>query len=603
MSKVHSVIENVTHKIIERSQKTRLEYLIRMKKHYGKRVKRDELSCTNLAHVSAAEDNKVKIKLKQFEAPNIGIVTAYNDMLSAHQPYYRYPELIKQAVATKNATAQVAGGVPAMCDGVTQGQIGMELSLFSRDVIAMATAISLSHNVFDGTLCLGICDKIVPGLLIGALSYGYLPSIFVPSGPMPSGISNKLKAEVRKLFAEGKINKEELMDSEFKSYHAPGTCTFYGTANSNQMLMEIMGLHIPGSAFIEPNTPLRFALVDYAAKRIVDITAAGKEFIPICEVVTEKSIVNAIVGLLATGGSSNHTLHLPAIARACGIIINWDDFAEISKVVPMLAKVYPNGGADINSFHNAGGVAYVISELLKGGYLHEDVMTVVGRGLTNYTQNPVMVNNEIIWQKAKNLDNKILRSLDDPFSSDGGLRLLTGNLGRAISKVSAIAKNHRYVKAPARVFTNQDSIVNAYELGELNHDCVVVLCYQGPKANGMPELHGLTPILSSLQDKGYKIALVTDGRMSGASGKIPNAIHLTPESLNGGNIIKIRDGDIIELDLDNGVLQLLVNDAELEKREHIAIDLSHNQYGLGRELFSGFRHLVTKSEDGACSLF
>ncbi|MBP9742758.1 MAG: phosphogluconate dehydratase, partial [Burkholderiales bacterium] len=543
---LNPVIEQVTATIINRSQATRSKYLAHMQANYGVKVSREQLSCTNLAHAIAAEDKEVKFRLKKIESPNIGIVTAYNDMLSAHQPYYRYPEYLKQAILKSGATAQVAGGVPAMCDGITQGQTGMELSLFSRDVIAMATAISLSHNVFDGVLCLGICDKIVPGLLIGALQFGYLPTIFVPSGPMPSGISNKEKAQTRKLYAEGRVGEEVLLESEIKSYHAAGTCTFYGTANSNQMLMEIMGLHIPGSAFVMPNTPLRYALNDYAAQQVVKLTNHNGNFIPLCEVVTEKSIVNAIVGLLATGGSTNHTLHLPAIAKACGIIINWDDFSAISKVIPLLAKVYPNGEADINQFHQAGGVAYVISQLLTQGLLHEDVMTVVGQGLHQYTKNPTLVENKLIWEEALNKNMTVVRPINNPFAPDGGLRLLQGNLGRAVSKVAAIAKEHRYVKAEARVFVNQDEVIKAYKDGELNRDCVVVLCFQGPRANGMPELHGLTPSLASLQDQGYKVGLVTDGRMSGASGKVPNAIHLTPESLNQGAITKIRDGDIIE---------------------------------------------------------
>lgn len=603
MNKLHPVIEAVTQEIIKRSEKTRNAYLNRMHAHYGKRVHRGELGCTNLAHVMAAEDNKVKIKLKQLDenaTPNIGIVTAYNDMLSAHQPYYRYPEQLKAAITSQNATCQVAGGVPAMCDGVTQGQVGMELSLFSRDVIAMATAVSLSHNVFDGVLCLGICDKIVPGLLIGSLTFGYLPTIFVPSGPMVSGISNKAKTETRKLFAEGKVGEEELFDSELKSYHAPGTCTFYGTANSNQMLMEIMGLHVPGSAFVTPNTPLRIALTDYAAKRVVNISHSRGEFIPLCEVITEKSIVNAIAGLIATGGSTNHTLHLPTIAKICGIQINWDDFAAISKVVPLLAKVYPNGEADVNCFHEAGGVAYVISQLIAGGLVHEDVQTIMGKGLEIYTYNPLLEDGILTWKKALNTNDNILRDLRNPFSHEGGLRVLTGNLGRAVSKVSAIALSHRYVKAAARVFVSQGDVLTAYKNGELNCDCVVVLCYQGPMANGMPELHGLTPALSSLQDQGYKIGLVTDGRMSGASGKIPNAIHLTPDSTHKDSIItKIKDGDIIELDLENGVLQVLVNDAELASRTALATDLSSNQFGLGRELFVNFRRNVNNSEEGA----
>ena len=579
------------------------EYLERMKLQYGKRVKREHLACTNLAHAIAAEDEKVKFRLKQVDSPNIGIVTAYNDMLSAHQPYYRFPERLKASIMSVGGTAQVAGGVPAMCDGVTQGQVGMELSLFSRDIIAMSTAIALSHNVFDGVLCLGICDKIVPGLLIGALSFGYLPTVFVPAGPMTSGISNKIKAETRKLYAEGKVGTPELLESEIKSYHGAGTCTFYGTANSNQMLMEIMGIHVPGAAFITPNTPLREAVTDFTAKQVVSMTSQKNGFIPLCEVVSEKTIVNAIIGLLATGGSTNHTLHIPAIAKACGILVDWDDFAALSQIIPLLAKVYPNGESDVNQFHEAGGVAYVISELLKAGLLHDDVMTTMGHGLSRfYTQNPQLVNNELVWTQAINSNENIVRPVTNPFTAEGGLQLLKGNLGRSVSKVSAIAKEHRYVKAPARVFVSQEDAIQAYKDGKLNQDCVIVLCFQGPRANGMPELHGLTPSLASLQDKGFKVALVTDGRMSGASGKIPNAIHLTPESMCNGNIAKILDDDIIELDLENNILRILVDDAELELRQSRVTDLSHNEFGLGRELFANFRKVVNSSEQGASSI-
>lgn len=603
VAKIHPVIAKVTEDIIKRSTKTRNDYLSRMKDNYGKRVKRESLACTNFAHVVAAEDTKAKFILKQVNNPNIGIVTAYNDMLSAHQPYYRYPEKLKASIMATGATAQVAGGVPAMCDGVTQGQFGMELSLFSRDVIAMGTAIGLSHNVFDGVICLGICDKIVPGLLMGALSFGYLPTIFIPSGPMPSGISNKEKAETRKLFAEGKVNETALLDSEMKSYHAPGTCTFYGTANSNQMLMEIIGLHVPGSAFVSPNTPLREALTDFAAKRVVAITSQKGNFVPLCEIITEKTIVNAMIGLIATGGSTNHTIHLPAIAKAAGIQINWDDFSALSSVIPSLTKVYPNGEADVNAFHHAGGVAYVIKELLGAGLLHEDVMTVMGKGLTKYIQNPELDSSgKLVWMEAKNLDETIIATVAKPFSPEGGLRLLTGNIGRAVSKVSAIKKEYRYVKAPARVFVSQEDVITAFKNNELNCDCVVVLLYQGPRANGMPELHGLTPSLSVLQDKGYKIALVTDGRMSGASGKVPNAIHVTPDTVMLGNIGKIRDGDVIELDLEKGILQVLIDSDELNNRDVLKADLSHNQIGIGREFFGNFRQCVSSAEAGGSAI-
>lgn len=602
MTQIHPKLKEITDRVIKKSEVTRKKYLDLMKSHYGRKVSREQLACTNLAHAIAAEDDKVKFRLKQVDMPNIGIVTAYNDMLSAHQPYYRYPEKLKQSILNVGATAQVAGGVPAMCDGVTQGQVGMELSLFSRDVIAMSTAISLSHNVFDGVLCLGICDKIVPGLMIGALAYGYLPTVFVPAGPMPSGISNKEKAETRKLYAEGKVGKEALLESEVKSYHSAGTCTFYGTANSNQMLMEFMGVHIPGSSFVHPNTPLREALNDYTARRVVEITNQRNEYIPLCEVISEKSIINAIIGLIATGGSTNHALHLPAIARACGIIVDWDDFADLSKIVPLLAKVYPNGAADVNQFNDAGGVSYIIGQLLKGGLLHEDVMTNMGFGLSKYTTLPSLQDGKLVFNEAQNNNSDIVRPIDNPFSSEGGLCLLTGNLGRSVSKVSAIAPEHRYVKAPAFVFTSQADMNKAYKDGKLNQDCIVVVMYQGPRANGMPELHGLTPALASLQDQGYKVGLITDGRMSGASGKVPNAIHLSPEALSGGNIAKIHDGDIIELDLNNGVLNVLVDDQTLANRTPLQVDLSGNEYGFGRELFSSFRQVVTSSEEGASSI-
>lgn len=599
---LNPVIARVTQRIIERSLTSRSDYLARMRAHYGKRVKREQLACTNLAHVAAAEEHKVKISLKNIENPNIAIVTAYNDMLSAHQPYYRYPERLKQVILAHGGTAQVAGGVPAMCDGVTQGQVGMELSLLSRETIALATAIALSHNVFDGVLCLGICDKIVPGLLLGALSFGYLPTVFVPSGPMPSGISNKEKTETRKLYAEGKLDKNALLESELKSYHTAGTCTFYGTANTNQMLLEIMGLHIPGAAFIAPNTPLRWAMTDYAAEQVLRNSAQQANFTPLCEVISEKTLVNGLVGLLATGGSTNHTLHLPAVAKAAGIILNWDDFAELSSVVPLLAKVYPNGAADVNQFHRAGGMAYVIEQLRNGGYLHEDVTTVIGKGLEAYAKAPHLVADKLVWRAAENHDTSIIRATSEPFSPEGGLRLLTGNLGRSVSKISAIAAEHRYVKAPARVFHSQEAVLSAYKQGDLNQDVVIVLKYQGPRANGMPELHSLTPALTSLQDQGYHVALITDGRMSGASGKIPNALHLTPEAVLGGNFAKLADGDIIELDLTNSLLEVHLTASELAARSVIVPDLTANYSGLGRELFNPLRANLSAAEAGA-SLF
>lgn len=602
MIDLNNVINKVTQNIIKRSIPTRQDYLARMEKNFGKKVQRSQLGCTNIAHAIAAEQNNSKILLKELERPNIGIISAYNDMLSAHQPYYRYPEKIKAAIMKNNATAQVAGCVPAMCDGITQGQLGMELSLFSRDVIALSSVIGLSHNVFDGIICLGICDKIVPGLLMGAISFGYLPTIFIPSGPMSSGISNNEKAKTRKLFAEGKVDEHALLESEIRSYHSAGTCTFYGTANSNQMLLEIMGLHVPGSAFVAPNTVLRDKLTEFASQKLLDLTIQGSNFTPLCDIITEKTIVNAMIGLIATGGSTNHTIHLPAIAKSAGIIINWDDFNELSRVIPLLAKVYPNGDADVNKFHEVGGVAYVISQLLAKGLLHNDVKTVMGDNLYDYTNNPYLLENDkLCWQKAENKDNSVVRSIDNPFSKDGGIKLITGNLGRAMTKISAINFTNRYVKAPAKVFYSQDDVLLSYKKGELNQDVVVVLCNQGPEANGMPELHGLTPCLSSLQDQGFKVALVTDGRLSGASGKIPNAIHLTPSSGQNGNITKIRDGDIVELDLENGKLNLHIESNELNSRPY-NYKIDDKSFGLGRELFKNFRNIVTSAEEGATSI-
>ncbi len=600
---VHKIISQVTENIVKRSNLERTLYLKRMESQFRQNVRREEVSSTNFAHAIAAEPNSAKIILKELKKPNIGIITAYNDVISSHQPYVSYPDQIKRQVILSGATAQVAGGVPAMCDGVTQGQVGMEMSLFSRDVIAMATAVSLSHNVFDGVILLGMCDKIVPGMLIGCLPFGYLPCIFVSAGPMATGISNKEKAEMRKLFAEGKIGKDSLLDSELKSYHSPGVCTFYGTSNTNQMILEFMGLQIPGSPFVLTNTPLRTKLTDYAALQAVKITAKGQSYRPLCDVVTEKSLVNAIIGLLATGGSTNHTLHIPAIAKACGITITWDDFAMLSKITPLLTKIYPNGSADINQFYESGGSGVIIRELLNGGLLHDDVKTVVGNGLNDYTKKAYLTEEEnLIWKSASLTDENTIRPLVKPFANEGGLRVFTSILGRAVTKVSAIDEAYQYVKAPARVFSSQEEVMSAYRKGELNKDVIVVVKYQGPQANGMPELHGLSPILASLQDQGYKVGLITDGRMSGASGKVPNAIHLTPEALQGGNIAKIFDGDIIELDLLNGVLNLFVTEEELAKRKIKVPELIQNQYGLGRELFQGFRERVSSSESGASSL-
>jgi phosphogluconate dehydratase len=602
---LNATVRKVTDRIRSRSATSRADYLKRMDEAASHRANREQLSCTNLAHGFAASDGFDKDKLKGTRWPNIAIVSSYNDMLSAHRPLERYPLLIKLAAREAGAVAQFAGGVPAMCDGVTQGQPGMELSLFSRDVIAMATAVALSHNMFDATLCLGVCDKIVPGLLIGALTFGQLPTIFVPGGPMPSGLPNKEKARVRQLYTEGKVGRDTLMDAEAQSYHSEGTCTFYGTANSNQMLMEIMGLHLPGSAFVAPNTPLRDALTSAAAKQAAAITALGNQYRPIAHIVDERAMVNAIVGLLATGGSTNHTIHLVAMARAAGVAINWDDFSELSEVVPLLARVYPNGSADVNQFHQAGGMGFLIRELLSAGLLHDDVNTVMGTGLEHYTQEPFLAEQDgvpkLAWRAVigASADLDILRPASSPFSADGGLKVLHGNLGRAVIKSSAVKPEHRIVEAPARVFDDQDDVIKAFKNGELKHDVVVVVRYQGPQANGMPELHKLTPALSSIQSHGFQVALVTDGRMSGASGAVPAAIHVTPECLNGGPLAKVRDGDIIRLDSYTGTLVAKVSDEVWQQRAVAHPDLSRNQHGMGRDLFGGMRSLATDAEAGA----
>ncbi|MBB6095079.1 phosphogluconate dehydratase [Povalibacter uvarum] len=591
----------VTSRIRERSKDTRSDYLERMDDARRRETTRASLACTNLAHGFAASNPADKEALKQMRWPNLAIVSSYNDMLSAHQPLDRYPQLIKLAAREAGAVAQFAGGVPAMCDGVTQGQPGMELSLFSRDVIAMSTAIALSHNMFDATLCLGVCDKIVPGLLMGALTFGHLPTIFVPAGPMPSGIPNKEKARTRQLFAEGKVGRDALLESEAQSYHSAGTCTFYGTANSNQMLMEVMGLHLPGAAFVSPNTPLRDALTSEAAKRVSRITSLGENYLPLARTIDERAIVNAIVGLLATGGSTNHTLHLVAMARAAGIVINWDDFSDLSEVVPLLARIYPNGSADVNHFHAAGGMGFLIRELLSAGLLHGDTTTVMGTGLRAYTQEPWLSPNGLAWRDAPAAtgDRDVLRPVTDPFGTDGGLKLLQGNLGRAVIKTSAVHAHHRVVEAPAAVFEDQEDVMKAFKAGDLNRDCIVVVRYQGPKANGMPELHQLTPALTSLQSKGFKVALVTDGRMSGASGAVPAAIHLTPESLSGGPLARVQNGDVITLDSFSGALQVHVADDVLARRATTAPDLSRNNHGVGRELFATFRAAAGDAEMGA----
>ncbi|WP_417762618.1 phosphogluconate dehydratase [Shewanella sp.] len=600
---MHATITAVTDRIIARSKEHRGKYLAAIAEAKAQGVYRSSLSCGNLAHGFAACSADDKQSLTQLTKANIGIVTAFNDMLSAHQPYEHYPDILKQACQSVGSVAQVAAGVPAMCDGVTQGQPGMELSLISREVIAMATAVGLSHNMFDGALLLGICDKIVPGLLIGAMSFGHLPMLFVPAGPMRSGIPNKEKARIRQQFAQGKVDRAALLEAEAKSYHSAGTCTFYGTANSNQLVLEVMGLQLPGSSFVNPDDPLRLALTQAAARQVCRLSALGTDYTPVGEVVNEKSIVNGIVALLATGGSTNLTMHMVAAARAAGIIVNWDDFAELSAVVPLLARVYPNGHADINHFHAAGGMAFLIRELLDAGMLHEDVATVAGFGLRRYTQEPKLIDDSLVWVDGptESLDTEVLAPVSNAFQPNGGLKLLKGNLGRAVMKVSAVQPKYRVVEAPAIVIDDQDKLNGLYKAGELNRDCVIVVKGQGPKANGMPELHKLTPILGSLQDNGYHVALVTDGRMSGASGKVPAAIHLTPEALSGGLIAKVKTGDVIRVDGESGEISLLVDEAELAKREAEEVPLRHVRYGMGRELFTTLRASFSSPETGARS--
>jgi phosphogluconate dehydratase len=597
---IHPLVLAVTERIADRSRSERSLYLGRMTNEAAEGPTRARLSCTNLAHGFAASSSGDKDALKDLRWPNLAIITAYNDMLSAHQPFEGYPGLIRVAARDAGATAQVAGGVPAMCDGVTQGHAGMELSLFSRDVIAMSTGVALAHGMFDGALCLGVCDKIVPGLLIGALSFGHLPTVFVPAGPMPTGVANKDKARIRQLFAEGKVGRDALLKSECDSYHSAGTCTFYGTANSNQMLMEVMGLHMPGSAFVSPNTPLRDALTAAATHRLARITSLGKEYIPLARVVDERAIVNGIVGLLATGGSTNHTLHLVAIARAAGIIIDWTDFSELSDVVPLLARIYPNGSADVNHFHAAGGMGFLVRELLHAGLMHADVQTIAGVGLDAYTQEPWLSPEGVAWRPAPiaSGDTSVLRPASDPFSADGGLKLMRGNLGRSVIKTSAVKSEHRVIEAPALVFDGQDDVLKAFEAGELARDVVVVVRYQGPRANGMPELHKLTPALASLQSKGFKVALVTDGRMSGASGTVPAAIHVSPECLHGGPLAKVRDGDIVRLDSLAGTLAVQVSEEEFSRRTVATPVLESNSFGMGRDLFRMFRANAAAAEEG-----
>lgn len=605
MNDVHERIGEVTERIQHRSHDARERYLEALAVDAEQGPLRGALSCTNLAHGWAACPAADKAALAGETTPNLGIVTAYNDVLSAHQPFAEFPELIKETARSAGAVAQVAAGVPAMCDGVTQGQTGMELSLFSRDVIAMATAVGLSHRLFDAAVFLGVCDKIVPGLLIGALSFGSVPTVFVPAGPMPSGLPNEQKSKTRQLYAEGKIGRAELLESESASYHSPGTCTFYGTANSNQMLMEFMGLHLPGASFANPNTPLRDELTRHATRRALAITALGNEYTPVGRVVDARAMVNGVVGLLATGGSTNHTLHLVAIARAAGLTLDWDDFAALSEVVPLLARIYPNGLADVNQFRDAGGIGFLIRELLSAGLLHEDVTTVWGTGLSAYAANAKLdASGALEWVAAESasLDEKVLASTQAPFRPNGGLRLLAGNLGRAVIKTSAIPEDRQIVEAPARVFETQEQFQRAFADDELNQDFVAVVRFQGPSANGMPELHALTPALGVLQDRGHRVALVTDGRMSGASGRIPAAIHTTPEAARGGPLAKVRTGDVIRVDAAAGILSAQVEPTEWSTRDAVDVDMAGSASGWGRELFASMRANVGPADAGACTI-
>jgi phosphogluconate dehydratase len=600
---LNPILAEVTERIESRSADTRAAYLEQIERARSTGPSRGKLSCANWAHAFAGAPAEDKARALA-QAPNIGVVTSYNDMLSAHQPLEHFPEVIRAAAREIGATAQVAGGVPAMCDGVTQGRPGMELSLFSRDLIAMATAVALSHDAFDGALCLGVCDKIVPGLMIGALSYGHLPTIFVPGGPMTSGISNAEKARVRGLYAEGKVGREELLKAEMAAYHGPGTCTFYGTANSNQMLMELMGVHLPGSAFVHPYTPLREALTRAAAQRVVELRDGTNAYTPLGWVIDAKAVVNGLVGLMATGGSTNHALHMVAIARAAGVLIDWTDFDDVSRTTPLLARVYPNGSGDVNQFQAAGGLAFLTRELLGAGLLHDDVLTVTGKGLSAYTSEPFLEGGKLVWKPVSNesLDPSMLRPVTDPFDREGGLRLLTGNLGRAVIKSSAVKPVHRVVEAPAIVFDSQEAFLAAFKAGQLDRDFVAVVRFQGPRANGMPELHSLTPSLSVLQDRGRHVALVTDGRMSGASGKVPAAIHLTPEAADGGPIARLKTGDVVRLDAERGTLEVKVEPAELAARSPAA-DPRAGEIGYGRELFAPMRAMAQPAELGGGVFF
>lgn len=601
MTNLHPGLVKVTERVIERSKTSRQKYLARMKAAGDSMPDRKQLSCGNLAHGFAACSKTEKDTIKLMNAANLGIVTAYNDMLSAHQPFKDFPDIIKAAARDMGCTAQVAGATAAMCDGVTQGQPGMELSLFSRDNIAQSVGIALSHNMFDAALFLGVCDKIVPGLVIGAARFGYLPAVFVPAGPMPSGLPNKEKARIRQEYAEGKVDRDALLQAESDSYHSAGTCTFYGTANSNQMLMEFMGLHLPGSSFVNPNTPLRDALTYEAAQQAARLTRLNGQYTPACEVLSEKAFINGIVGLLATGGSTNLTIHIIAMARAAGIILKWEDFSDLSHIVPSLAHVYPNGMADVNHFHAAGGLGFMIRELLGAGLLHDDVSTIVGKGLHRYTQEPFLKEGQLEFREGTevSLNEEVVRPASNPYSPEGGLHVIQGNLGTGVVKISAVAAEHRVIEAPAVIFESQHDLQAAFKAGDLDKDCVVVVRFQGPKANGMPELHKLTPPLGVLQDRGFKVALVTDGRMSGASGKVPAAIHLSPEASEGGPLARIREGDRIALNADTGELNVLVSEQEWSNRTAVKADLSANFWGVGRELYSPMRAAVNSPEEGA----
>lgn len=598
MSQLNDTLLRVTDRIIARSETTRAAYLDQMNRAAAKGPARAHLSCSGQAHAYAASGGD-KAHLVERKAGNLGIVTAYNDMLSAHQPFEHYPALIKQAAREAGGTAQVAGGVPAMCDGVTQGEAGMELSLFSRDVIALAASVALSHATFDAAVYLGVCDKIVPGLVIAAQAFGHLPTVFLPAGPMTSGLANDEKAKVRQQFAAGEVERDTLLAAEMAAYHGPGTCTFYGTANTNQMLMEFMGLHLPGASFVPPDTALRDALTQEGAKRALSLSALGNHYTPVCSILDERAFVNGIVGLNATGGSTNLLIHLVAMARAGGIVLDWQDFSDLSEVTPLMARVYPNGLADVNHFHAAGGLGYMIGRLLEAGHLHPDTMTVAGEGLEIYTQEPVLDDGVLAWRKGagRSLNEAILRPPHDPFQPTGGLKRLTGNLGTAVMKVSAVAPEHQVVEAPVRVFADQNEVKAAFKAGEFTGDVIVVVRFQGPKANGMPELHSLTPLLAILQGRGQKVALVTDGRMSGASGKVPAAIHVSPEAVDGGAIARLQDGDLLRVDAMAGTLEILTEG--IRERPAASADLTANQSGTGRELFAAFRNSVSAATDGA----